>query len=333
MSRPIASRRTHRAVSAVTPEESPPNPVHRPVLLAEVLEWLAPREGAVLVDGTVGAGGHAAALAERVGASGRVIGLDRDPDMLSLAAGKTEGLPVTLVRAAYSEVGEVLDELGLGGVDGILLDLGLSSDQLSWTHRGFSFAKDGPLDMRFDPDAEDSAADLINTLDAEELADIFYHYGEERHSRRVARRIVEERRTGPILTTGRLAEIVRRSIPGKWGPIDPATRVFQALRIRVNDELGHLDRVLEGLADVLRPGGRAAAISFHSLEDRRVKVAFREDPGLNVLTKKVVTASAEEIRGNPRARSAKLRVAERCTNSTGKATSPSPHDPPSRTPR
>jgi 16S rRNA (cytosine1402-N4)-methyltransferase len=307
----------------VSDAPSPSSPVHRPVLLDEVIEWLAPQPGQILVDGTVGAGGHAAALARRVGPTGRVIGLDRDPEMLALAGQATAGLPVTLVRAPFSEVPEVLAGLGGAGVDGLLLDLGLSSDQLSWTHRGFSFTRDGPLDMRFDPDADQTAADLVNTLDAEDLADLFYTLGEERHSRRVARRIVEARRTEPIRTTGRLAEIVRRSIPGKWGSLDPATRVFQALRIRVNAELDHLDAILPRLGDVLRPGGRAAIISFHSLEDRRVKVAFRDDPHLTPLTRKVVTASVEEVQQNPRARSAKLRVAERCTSPPG-ANTPTP---------
>lgn len=305
----------------MSPEESESRAVHRPVLLEEVLAGLAPRPGAVIVDGTAGAGGHAKALAERVIPGGRVIGLDRDPEMLALAEEATAGLPVTLVRSTYSDMDRVLEDLELDGVDGILLDLGLSSDQLHWSHRGFSFSQDGPLDMRFDPKIRDSAADLINHLSAEELADIFYQFGEERHSRRIARRIVEERRVEPITTTGRLADIVRKSTPGKWGPIDPATRVFQALRIAVNEELEHLDVTLANVADWLNPGGRVAIISFHSLEDRRVKHAFRDDPNLDVITRKPITATAEELQTNPRARSAKLRVAERCTKSTD---SPSP---------
>jgi 16S rRNA (cytosine1402-N4)-methyltransferase len=306
---------------ASTHEPSTPAPVHRPVLLAEVLAWLDPAEGAIVVDGTVGAGGHASALARRVGPSGRVIGLDRDPRMLALAAEATRGLPVELVRAAYDELDEVLQRLGVERIDGLLLDLGLSSDQLSWADRGFSFATDGPLDMRFDPDSETTAADLVNTLPADRLADLIYEYGEERHSRRIARRIEEARRIEPILTTGRLAQIVRSGVPGKWGPIDPATRTFQALRIAVNRELERLDTALERIPSWLKPGGRAAIISFHSLEDRRVKHAFRNNPDLHVLTKKPIVASAEEVRLNPRARSAKLRVAERCTRPTGTATS------------
>jgi 16S rRNA (cytosine1402-N4)-methyltransferase len=310
-------RALHFDEPAVSSESSPSLPVHRPVLLDEVVSWLAPREGAVIVDGTVGAGGHARALGVRVGAAGRVLGLDRDPEMLTLAERATRGLPVTLVQAPYSALAEVLAEQGLGAVDGIVLDLGLSSDQLAWAHRGFSFAAEGPLDMRYDPGAGETAANIVNSWSEVELARLFFEYGEERYSRRVARRIVEARRIEPITTTARLAELVRRSIPGKWGPIDPSTRVFQALRIQVNRELEHLAETLELIPDLIRPGGRAAIISFHSLEDRQVKVAFRDDPRLEVLTRKPVTASAEEVAVNPRARSAKLRVAERCPNLVG----------------
>jgi 16S rRNA (cytosine1402-N4)-methyltransferase len=291
--------------------------IHQPVLLDEVLAWLAPREGAVLLDGTAGGGGHAAALARRVEATGRVIALDRDPAMLELAREATGTLPVTLVRAPYAELARVLEDLGIERVQGVLLDLGLSSDQLAWEGRGFSFAADGPLDMRFDPHSGGpSAADLVNRLSAEDLANLIYEFGEERFSRRIARRIVEARQGGPIQTTGQLADLVRRSLPGRarHGSIDPSTRVFQALRIAVNDELGQLDAALRTIPEVLAPGGRAAIISFHSLEDRRVKWAFKTDPRLSVLTKKPVTATAEERAVNPRARSAKLRVAERCPN-------------------
>ena len=292
---------------------SPAESVHRPVLLDEVVSGLKPAPGMTLVDGTAGAGGHTAALAKLVQPGGRVIGLDRDTDMIEFARGATQGLPVEIVHAPYSDLGEVLQERGIQAVDGVLLDLGLSSDQLAWEHRGFSFAREGPLDMRFDREQETSAADLVNSLSADELADIFYHLGEERFSRRVARRIVESRKAeGPITTTGRLAALVRSSIPGKWGPIDPSTRVFQALRIAVNQELEHLDETLKRLPEWLKPGGRAAIISFHSLEDRRVKQAFRNDPRWTVITKKPVTASPDEVAQNPRARSAKLRVAERC---------------------
>jgi len=228
------------------------------------------------------------------------------------------------VQAPYSDLAEVLEEREIEGVDGIVLDLGLSSDQLAWSERGFSFSVDGPLDMRYDPNARLTAAEIVNTWNEQDLANLFFEYGEERHSRRVARRIVEARKIVRIETTGRLAEIIRKSIPGKWGPIDPSTRVFQALRIGVNQELDHLDTILEQLPDLLRPGGRVAVISFHSLEDRRVKHAFRDEPALKVLTRKPVMASEQEIRENPRARSAKLRVAERVLDTDG------PEIPPNR---
>jgi 16S rRNA (cytosine1402-N4)-methyltransferase len=291
--------------------------LHQSVLVDEVVTWLAPREGAIIVDGTVGGGGHTAALSRLVGTSGQVIGLDRDPAMLVLAEEAVRGLPATLIRAAYREIRRVLDELGIDRVQGVLLDLGLSSDQLAWEGRGFSFAADGPLDMRFDPDrGGTTAADLVNRLSAEDLANLIYEFGEERFSRRIARRIVEARQGGAIRTTGQLADLVRRSVPGRnrHGPIDPSTRVFQALRIAVNDELGQLDAVLQAIPEILAPGGRAVVISFHSLEDRRVKWAFKTDPRLTVLTKKPVTATVQEVTVNPRARSAKLRVAERCPN-------------------
>jgi 16S rRNA (cytosine1402-N4)-methyltransferase len=299
--------------------------IHQPVLVDEVGAWLAPQEGAnaIIVDGTVGGGGHAVALARRLGAGGRLIGLDRDPAMLRLAEKAVEAagtpVPVTLVHAAYREMRRVLDDLEVEQVHGVLLDLGLSSDQLAWEGRGFSFAADGPLDMRFDPDEPGpTAADLVNQSREPDLVRIFFEFGEERFSRRIARRIVEERKRGPIETTSQLAALVRRSVRGRGRQtrrsIDPATRVFQALRIAVNDELGQLDAALQAIPELLAPGGRAAVISFHSLEDRRVKWAFKTNPKLTLLTKKPVTATAHETAVNPRARSAKLRVVERCRN-------------------
>jgi 16S rRNA (cytosine1402-N4)-methyltransferase len=293
--------------------------LHQPVLVDEVVAWLLPHEGSdsIIVDATVGGGGHAAILAARVGSRARVIGLDRDPAMLALAQQRTQGLPVTLVHAAYREVGRVLHELGIGKVSGALLDLGLSSDQLAWIDRGFSFAADGPLDMRFNRgEPGPSAFELVNQLGEAELARVFFEFGDERFSRRISRRIVQARHTVPIRTTGQLAELVRRSVPpsARHGPIDAATRVFQALRIKVNDELGQLDAVLQAIPELLAPGGRAAVISFHSLEDRRVKWSFKTCPELTVLTKKPVTPTAQEVAVNPRARSAKMRVVERCRN-------------------
>jgi 16S rRNA (cytosine1402-N4)-methyltransferase len=295
--------------------------LHRPVLVDEVLAGLAPQFGAgsIIVDATVGGGGHALAIAPRLGAGGRVIGLDRDPAMLRLARERVESqgysANVVLVHAAYRDLRGVLDELVIDRVQGVVFDLGLSSDQLAWAERGFSFSTDGPLDMRFDPDEPGpTAADLVNELSQEKLANLFFEWGEERFSRRIARRIIEVRQTEPIRTCGQLAALVHRSVPGraKQSRIDPATRVFQALRIAVNDELGQLEAALEAIPDVLSPGGRAAVVSFHSLEDRRVKWSFKTNPKLKVLTKKPVTATAEEVALNPRARSAKLRVVERC---------------------
>jgi 16S rRNA (cytosine1402-N4)-methyltransferase len=290
-----------------------PQPCHIPVLPAEVLHWLNPQPGQIVVDCTVGGGGHTHLLAERVEPNGRVIGLDQDPAMLELAKPHLAGLPVTLVHASFDDVWEALRDQGVPAVDAVLADLGVSSDQLDNPARGLTFQTDGPLDMRLDPTRGEPASALVNRLSEHDLADLIYQFGEERFSRRIARRIVEARRGTTIETTGRLAEIVRRSVPRMKGRpgIDPATRTFQALRIAVNDELGALDRLLERLPKVLAPDGRAVLISFHSLEDRRVKQAFRQKDVWTVLTKKPVTAADDEVRANPRARSARLRAAKR----------------------
>jgi 16S rRNA (cytosine1402-N4)-methyltransferase len=287
-----------------------PEPRHVTVLAADVLRLLDPQPGQTWVDCTVGGGGHSRMIAQRLGDSGRLIGLDQDPTMLGLARPRFAGLPVTLIHANFDHLADVLRNLGVEGVDGVLADLGFSSDQVERADRGFSFRDDGPLDMRLDPTAGETAADLVNTLSEAALADVFFEYGEERHSRRVARRIIERRQQKPFETTGELAELVRRSVP-RSGGIDPATRVFQALRIAVNDELGALDRLLATLPRVVKPGGRAAVISFHSLEDRRVKQAFRTGEVWRPVTKKPVEAAGDEVARNPRARSAKLRVAVR----------------------
>jgi 16S rRNA (cytosine1402-N4)-methyltransferase len=285
-----------------------------PVLACEVLEYLAPAPGQILVDATVGAGGHSRLLAERLGPAGRLIGLDQDPAMLEVARPRLEGLPVTLVRANFDELPEVLARLKIETVDGIVADLGVCSDQLDDPQRGLSFQQPGPLDMRLNPAQGEPASALLRRLSERDLADVFWQYGEERFSRRIARKIVEARRQAPLETTEQLADLVRRCIPrprGKRSPIDPATRVFQALRIAVNDELGALDRLLASLPEWLKPGGRAVVISFHSLEDRRVKHAFRDRELWEVLTRKPVQAGDHETRNNPRARSAKLRAARR----------------------
>ena len=287
-----------------------PEPRHVPVLAADSLRLLDPQPGQTWVDCTVGGGGHTRMIAERLGIGGRLIGLDQDPTMLELARPRLAGLPATLVHANFDQLADVLRNHGVEWVDGVLADLGFSSDQLERADRGFSFRGDGPLDMRLDPTAGETAADLVNTLDETALADVFWQYGEERHSRRVARRIAERRAQRPFDTTADLAELVRRCVP-RSGGLDPATRVFQALRIAVNDELGALDRLLAALPAVVRPGGKAGVISFHSLEDRRVKQAFRTADVWRPVTKKPVEAADEEAARNPRARSAKLRVAVR----------------------
>jgi 16S rRNA (cytosine1402-N4)-methyltransferase len=237
--------------------------------------------------------------------------------MIELARPRLEGLPVTFVHAGFDELAEVLGGLGREKVDGVLADLGVCSDQFDRPERGFSFGQEGPLDMRLDPDSGESASALLRRLGERDLADLFWKYGEERHSRRIARRIVEDRRRTPLETTGQLADLVRRCVPRvrpagrRRPPIDPATRVFQALRIAVNDELGALDRLLAALPGCVRPGGRVTIISFHSLEDRRVKQALRDREVWEELTRKPVQAGDEEVRANPRARSAKLRAARR----------------------
>jgi 16S rRNA (cytosine1402-N4)-methyltransferase len=286
--------------------------VHVPVMLAEVLEHLRPATGGVFVDGTLGGGGHTQALAELVGSSGQVIGVDLDPGPVRRAEEMLAGMPVAVVAASYADIPEILDELEIDAVDGVLLDLGLSSDQLADANRGFSYQSEGDLDLRFDSENGEPAWRMLARLSEEHLADVIYHYGEERFSRRIARKIVEERRTAPIRTASQLASLVRSCVPRSRGhDIDPATRTFQALRIAVNGELDNLKLALRRLPDRLKPGGRLAIISFHSLEDRLVKEAFRDDPRLTAVTRKPLQAGEAEVSRNPRARSAKLRVAER----------------------
>jgi 16S rRNA (cytosine1402-N4)-methyltransferase len=292
---------------------------HVPVLTAETLQHLRPERGGLFVDCTVGPGGHSRALLE-AGAT-RVVGLDRDPR--ALAAARAALAPwadrVELVHADYRALDEVLDRQGISLVDGALADLGVSSLQLDAPGRGFSFQRDEPLDMRMDTTSAETAADLVARSTERDLADAIYAYGEERFSRRIARAIVEARRAQPIATTGGLAAIVRRALPRRGHMrIDPATRTFQALRIWVNRELDGLDRFLEAAARRLRLGARLVVISFHSLEDRIVKHTLRalqqsRDGGVRVLTRKPVVPGGDEVRRNPRARSAKLRAAERMT--------------------
>jgi len=295
--------------------ESQPAPRHVAVMSAEVIEYLAPAPGQILVDATVGAGGHTRLLAERVVPTGRVIGLDQDAAMLERARPLLEGLPVTLVHDNFDRLPHVLAALGHAQVDGVLADLGFSSDQLEAPDRGLSFQQAGPLDMRLNLEGGgETAGDLLRRLSERDLADLIYQFGEERFSRRIARKIVETRQQTPLRTTDQLADLVRRCVPrprGRRHTIDSATRTFQALRIAVNDELGALDRLLAALPQCVRPGGRAAVLSFHSLEDRRVKQAFRTREIWEALTRKPLQATEDEVRNNPRARSAKLRVAKR----------------------
>ncbi len=290
-----------------------PLPAHVPVMLDQVVEWLDPRGGAVMVDGTVGGGGHTRLLAERVGLQGLVIAVDRDPAAIAAAGRSLAGMPVKLVQADFCELPELLGQLEITAVNGVLLDLGVSSDQLADPERGFSFASEGPLDLRFDPCSGEPARRLVNRLSTERLAELIHQYGEERYSRRIARAIVRRRREKPIETAAELADLVRHCVPRSAGGrrIDPATRTFQALRIAVNDELKSLDVALRRIPDCLHPQARLAVISFHSLEDRRVKQAFRDDRRLRVLTTRPVRPEAEEVARNPRARSAKLRIAEK----------------------
>lgn len=292
--------------------------MHEPVLVAEVVALLRPRPDGVYVDGTIGLGGHAAALLEA--GAGRVIGLDRDLHALASARDRLAAMAnrVELVHRDYRELTDVLKTRQLESIDGVLIDLGVSSLQLDDPARGFSFRQDGPLDMRMDPSSGPTAAELIAGADEATLADIIYRFGEERHSRRIARAIVGARAQRPITRTGDLAAIVRRAAGGRgWQRIDPATRTFQALRIWVNHELEGLEAFLESAVGALRRGGRLVVIAFHSLEDRAVKQTFRrlaaaaDRPLVTILTRKPIIPGDEEAGRNPRSRSARLRAVEK----------------------
>jgi 16S rRNA (cytosine1402-N4)-methyltransferase len=288
---------------------------HVPVLLKEAIDFLNVRRGGTYIDATVGLGGHSYEIARRLGAPGHLIGLDKDPKALEVARARLAGedFPkVTLMQCSFAEVGS---RFGENSADGLLADLGVSSLQLSDAARGFSFQAEGPLDMRMDPHSERTAEQVVNHLDERELADVIYEFGEERRSRRIARAIVRSR---PIRSTAHLADVISaaaRPMNQVERKIHPATRTFQALRIFVNRELDDLQALLAAAPRILKPGGRVVVISFHSLEDRIVKDAFREGniqyKYYRVLTKKPVTASEEEQDRNPRARSAKLRAAEK----------------------
>jgi 16S rRNA (cytosine1402-N4)-methyltransferase len=302
--------------------------IHLPVLYKEIIHAMQPHQGGLYVDGTVGAGGHSWGILQASSPDGQLLGMDVDPLAINLAKDRLAEFDrrVYLVQASYTSLKEQLSILGWLRVDGILLDLGLSSMQLDTPTRGFSFQSEAPLDMRFDPSGSTTAADLVNRLDEEELADLFYKYGEERRSRQVARAIVRAR---PITTTIQLAKVVAGATGGGKSGIHPATRTFQALRIAVNSELGALEALLPQTLESLRPGGRLAIIAFHSLEDRIVKQFMRRESTnclcppeqpictcgheatLREITRKPIRPQDEEVRNNPRSRSAKLRVAER----------------------
>ncbi|WP_258359324.1 16S rRNA (cytosine(1402)-N(4))-methyltransferase RsmH [Moorella sulfitireducens (nom. illeg.)] len=306
---------------------------HRPVLLAEVVQFLDPRPGEIFVDATVGGGGHSAALLPRLLPGGYLIGLDRDAGAIEAAAERLApfGKAVELVRANFKDLERVLESRGIEAVDGLLFDLGVSSYQLDNPARGFSYQVDAPLDMRMGQEQELTAAAIVNTWPEDELARIIWEYGEERWARRIAAFIVAARQKAPVTSTGQLVEIIKAAIPAgaRRSGHHPAKRTFQALRIAINGELDALQAALDSLEQVLKPGGRVGVISFHSLEDRIVKRTFRRlmghctcPPGLPVclcdrkavlepVTRKPVTPAPAEVAANPRSRSAKLRVARR----------------------
>lgn len=292
--------------------------VHVPVLPKEVLEFGAPRPGQTWLDGTGGAGGHSQLIAEALGLEGKLITVDQDP----LACSHLQSvLPnnVAVHNCSYHQVPDLFASESEIKFNGILLDLGLSSDQLEDEERGFSFKSESALDMRYDPSQGVPAWEWLQYSPEKEIADSIYQFGEERFSRRIARKIVEQRKASPIRTATQLRDLIYSCVPrpkrkdGRFrhGNVDPATRTFQALRIVVNNELKKLEQALKTLPDLLAPGGRFLIISFHSLEDRIVKYAFREDERLDIITKKPVQATQGEIDSNPRSRSAKLRVAEK----------------------
>lgn len=280
--------------------------------MTEVLDGLNISPDSIIVDGTLGGAGHAAAILDRLGERGRLIAFDRDPLPVQSAVQRIDDSRATFIHSNYADVPEYLKQLDIATVDAVLLDLGLSSDQLADRDRGFSFQSEGELDLRFNPLDGEPAWRLVNRLSEKHLADVIYQFGEERLSRRIARKICLVRQDTPIKTANALANLIRSCVPrSKNHSIDPATRTFQALRIAVNEELKWVQVAMNRMPQLLSPGGRLAVISFHSLEDRIVKQAIAADQQLNNLTKKPIQASESELNDNPRARSAKLRVAEK----------------------
>jgi len=288
---------------------------HIPVMAREVLDCLVPAPGRVYIDATLGAGGHAAAILEASSPDGRVIGFEWDAQAAGIARRRLAGYGdrLTVISRSYAELDAALAEAGIASVDGLLVDLGVSSLQLDAPERGFSFRSDAPLDMRMDQSRGTGAAELLARATQQELADIFYHYGEERQARRIAAHLCAKRLEEPIRTTTRLAQLVAEAVPKRFHPdrIHVATRVFQALRIAVNRELDNLHCLLQAGPERLRSTARFCVISFHSLEDRMVKQAFHQDDRLEPLSRRPIRPTPEEVRVNPRARSALLRCARR----------------------
>ncbi|MBU1234271.1 MAG: 16S rRNA (cytosine(1402)-N(4))-methyltransferase RsmH [Proteobacteria bacterium] len=289
--------------------------IHHSVLLNEVLEFLAPHSGGIYVDGTLGLGGHTEAILQKSAPEGRVIAFEWDEAAIEKSRERLQPFAerLTVIRRNFSEIAEGLVEAGISQVDGILIDIGLSSLQLDIGERGFSFQRDEPLDMRMDTRRKVTAASILAHCSEAELADIFYYYGEEKQARRIANFIVQERVREPLTSSKQLADLVTRAVPRRFHPkkIHVATLVFQALRIAVNTELENLAEILTHAAPFLAPGARFCVISFHSLEDRMVKRKFRDNQAFKVLTKKPVGPSPEERESNPRSRSARLRVVEK----------------------
>ena len=291
--------------------------MHQSVLLEEVLALLDPLPGQVVVDATLGNGGHALEILKRIGPQGRLIGIDQDPEAIKRAKENLKSFSrVDYIHENFSRLDQILISLNLRHVDAVLLDIGISSEQLEVASRGFSFMKEGPLDMRMNPSGPITAKDLVNDLSQEELENLFWKYGEERWGRRIAYAICEERLKSPIETTDALVRIIQKAVPKRFHfkGKHPATRVFQALRIKVNEELESLDQALSKVPALLSKGGRFAVISFHSLEDRKVKQTFRawaDKKEMKLLTKKAVKPTEVEIEKNPRSRSARLRVVEK----------------------
>jgi 16S rRNA (cytosine1402-N4)-methyltransferase len=290
-----------------------PSPtIHIPVLPEEVIDALCVKPQGIYVDGTIGGGGHADLISRQLNGDGLLVGLDHDLLALARCESRLKGRSVMLAHSNFCELPELLQQIEVGPIDGILLDLGLSSDQLEDVDRGFSFNSTGPLDLRFDTDVGEPAWRLIQRLRPEHLADIIYDFGEERLSRRIARKLCERTKNDPLKSASEIASVISSCYPhSNQKRIHPATRTFQALRIAVNKELKSLDIALRRLPDLLARDGILAIISFHSLEDRRVKHAFRADDRLEVITKRPIIASDQEVASNPRSRSAKLRVAKR----------------------